>query len=308
MTDYADWGALAALQTFITNLNLASQTLQATATEIADEIEATGVPLLGAPAELYDTTSYILNAAGTNVVIDNASSAALTDMSGYLSYDISIGQQCNTSSTVPFITYRLDWFADSAGSYLMWQEYWTVPSASNESLFSWGTGPVRGHYLQVAVTNEDATYSQTISQLILLGNSRPAPEPTSDWRSTVITSRTVPGYTVPTAGLSADGMVGWWTGTLAASASRALVSSMYFGTVLLGWTVTGTSPDVNIQPQVFLTTHGVADIGELIPATGSTTSGTTELSISRSPVILALTNESATNSADYVLSAVAVPR
>ena len=45
--DYPDWGALAALQTFITNLNLASQTLQATATEIADAIASAGTVVTG---------------------------------------------------------------------------------------------------------------------------------------------------------------------------------------------------------------------------------------------------------------------
>ena len=143
-TDYPDWGALAALQTFITNLNLASQTLQATATEIAAEIEATGVPLLGNPVELYAQSSVVLAAGASNQVLDNTSSAALTPMGGYLAYDVSIGQTCNASSGAPFITYRLDWFADNSTNYLMWQEYWTIPSASNLELFSWGTGPVRG--------------------------------------------------------------------------------------------------------------------------------------------------------------------
>ena len=307
-TDYPDWGALAALQTFITDLNLASSTLQATAAQIAAEIAATGVPLLGNPVELYAQSSVVLAAGASNQVLDNTSSAALTPMGGYLAYDVSIGQTCNASSGAPFITYRLDWFADNSTNYLMWQEYWTIPSASNLELFSWGTGPVRGAYLQVAVTNEDGTYSNEINSFVMYGNSRPAPEATSDWRSTVISSRNIPGYTVPTSGLSADGVLGAFSGSLSAGLSRNLIASGYFGQCLLGFTVAGTSPSLTVQPAAYLTGHGITDIDQYYVPGPTALGGSAPINLPRSPLILQLTNNNASNSVTYAISAVTVPR
>lgn len=42
--DYSDWGGLQTLQSFLTSLNLASQSLQASANDIASAIASAGVP------------------------------------------------------------------------------------------------------------------------------------------------------------------------------------------------------------------------------------------------------------------------
>jgi len=307
-TDYPDWGALAALQTFITNLNLASQTLQATATEIADEIAATGVPLLGNPVELYNTTSYTLAAGASATVIYNAYGQTLAPMSDYLSYDISVSALCDASSADPFVTLRLDWFANDTTDYLLWREYWTLPAASNTAIFSWGSGPVRGAYLQVLLTNEDATYTQNIGQLVLYGNSRPAPEATPDWRSNVISGLTVPGYTVPNTGLAPMGAPGYFSGSLAKSASLSLIAGIYYGEVNLQVTVTGTSPDLAVTPSTFMTGHGVQQISGTFNVGTEADSQSAQYWSPSGPLIIALTNENASDSVSYVITLVSVPR
>jgi len=302
--DYPDWGALAALQTFITDLNLASSTLQATASQIADEIAATGVPLIGAPVALYNTGYTVISAGASDQVIDNAAGSGMTAMSQYLSFDLHANQTCGYLNTVPFATYTLHWYADSAGDYELYRETWTTSledSGAGTNLV--GSGPVRGAYLQVTVTNESGSYSFNINALYLYGNSRPAPEPVTDL-FTYPTQLATPGFTVCTAGVGTDGLVGYWAGTLAASGTVNLLAGLKFGQLFMGVIASGTSPALTVQPQAFVTGAGLTDTGQ--SATYDATPGSLYVNAIRSPTVLALTNTNGSDSVNYKIALVAV--
>jgi len=307
VTDYADWGALAALQAFITDLNLASQTLQATATQIADEIEATGVPLLGQPSELYSAGSLAVAAGASGQVIDNSSSAAVTDMAGYLSYDVHIRAESNASSSSPFLTFTLGWYGDAAATLPMNRETWTMPcNSANGGTSVIGTGPVRGGYLQVSVTNEDATYGQTIAGLQLYGNSRPAPEPVADWRTYPI-DVSVPGYTVPTYGQNVDGILGIFPGlVIAHGTTDYLLCGLFNGTASANFVVTdGTSPEFTITQVALISGAGIQALGDALAVTGNTSVVSYG---ARTPIIYEVENTSASNSVTLDVSVVAASR
>jgi len=306
-TDYPDWGALAALQTFITNLNLASQTLQATAAEIAAEIAATGVPLLGNPVALYNATVISVPAATTGQNIDNESSGTVTAMGSYLSYDVCIAAECNASSTVPFLVFDLIWYVSSSGDNVSYAERWIVPaSSSGATLFIYGTGPVHGAYLQIQVSNHDPSYAATIEKILLYGNSRPSPEPRPDWRCEYA-GNTVPGYTIPQQGANRDGVLGYWAGTLAADATATLLCGLYNGQVALSAGVSGTSPDLQVTPQGYLQGTSVVDVWQQYQVGTEADQFSTLLYVPRTPLILALSNQNASDSVTYNLQVVAAP-
>ena len=306
-TDYPDWGALAALQTFITNLNLASQTLQATAAEIADEIEATGIPLLGNPTGLWTTVSNLNVPAGASqqLIADDAGSD-YASVSEYLSYDAWIQASCTSGSAAPFLTFFIYWYATAAASFPLWIEKWTCPFGTSLAPQVIATGPIRGAYMAIGVTNEDASNAFTINKLKVYGNSRPAPEPEPDWRNTLIASA-VPGFTVPSAGANTDGVVGYFTGTLAASATASLLCGLYNGPLLISVTVSGTSPDLAVAPQCYISGTGLKSIYQVLNVGTEADSQSFTLNAPRSPVVLALTNDNASDSVTYTITAVAAP-
>ena len=302
--DYPDWGALAALQTFITDLNLASSTLQATAAEIAAEIAATGIPLLGNPIQQYDTAGPVTIAAHPSVeTVTDVNGKAQSPMSGYLSYDMSFALEGNASSAGPFCEVIFSWYADSAGANLLYEEVWVIPMSSGTASTVWGTGPVRGAYLQVVMISQDATYTATLTNFLLYGNSRPAPESTADWRMN-LNGATVPGFTTPSAGRNFDGMIGYFSGTLAASDTVSLMCSLAFGQLFMGVECSGTSPALTVQPQAFLAGSGQVITGQ--SATYDASPGSLYVNAIRSPTILALTNTNAADSVTYKIALVAV--
>jgi hypothetical protein len=303
--DYQDWGALAALQTFITDLNLASQTLQATAEQIAAEIAATGVPLLGNPAELYSQASLAVTAGASGQVIDNTASAALTAMGGYLSYDVAITPKNTGSATTPFVTMTLSWYGDAAGSVLIYQEMWTVPAASSGAYYVIGSGPVRGAYLQVTVTNEDATHGQQLAAFALYGNSRPAPEPEPAWFTVPSGSPAVTGYTLTDSGHTTDGMLLHYHGNLTAGSSVNLLGALYFGQQGLDVSVSGTSPSLSVSPQAYVSGKGLVDIwASFVVGTEADTSQQL-IYTPRSPLVLNLVNNNASNGVTFTIAVVA---
>jgi len=349
-TDYADWGGLDALQQFLTSLNLAVQSdqataaaigsavgtavgdlnlavqadqataaqiasaisglglatasLQATATQIADELAAVGIPLLGNPAAIYSNTNNLnVPAAAAGQVIAPDAGGSVVSMGNYLSYDLFTDPACNAASTAPFLTFDLWWYLDSGGNFLSYAERWTVPTGTANEPYTLGTGPVRGAYLKVSVSNEDATYAQTIGKFKLYGNSRPAPEPVSDWQ-TVFNAATIPGFTHAAAGDTRDGLVGYWTGTLAASGTVKLIAGLKFGQLFLGVIASGTSPALLVQPQAYIHGNGLLDTGQ--SATYNANPGSLYVNNPRSPAVLALTNTNASNSVTYTIALVAV--
>jgi len=305
--DYPDWGALQAMQTFITDLNLASQTLQATAAQIAAEIAETGVPLLAGPAILYHLTSSLnVPASASGQVIDNSSGGGTTDMSGYLSYDIHLQLTGSSPSSNPWLTFVLHWYDDLTHGIEVYNETWTCPVSNSGSSYIFGTGPVRGAALKLIVTNPDTVNAVTIAGCDLVFGSRPAPEQSSDWRNTTL-NNPVSGYTLPTAGQNFDGIMAYFSGSLAESGTAALLAGMFNGPVLISVTVSGTSPSLRIQPQAFAAGYEVVDIAQYIVPGPSTDSQSYTINVPRAPLILALTNNNAADSVTYSITCVAAP-
>jgi len=303
-TDYPDWGALAALQDFITNLDLASSTLQATASQIADEIQTTGIPLLGQPSQLYSAVNVSVPAATSGQVIDNNSSAAVQAMGDYLSYDVQIQAKSESATTWPFMTIALNWYGDSAATILLYQETWVLPCWSTGSMVVIGSGPVRGGYLQVTATNEDPSDAQLISRLYLYGNSRPAPEPKSDWRS-VGTEYGVPEYLSTSAGASTDDVLGVFTGSIPASSVTKLLCNLYNGFAFVTLEFSGTSPAFTYQPLIYITgTQALTQVGGPVSHTAAVTDQQ-NWATPRSPLIIHISNTSASNSLTYAVTAIA---
>lgn len=303
--DYADWGALAALQTFITNLNLASQTLQATAAEIAAEIAETGVPLLAAPVALYNNGEHTIAAGVTGYAVPNTASETITSMAGYLSYELQVSLTVDSTADVPFVTYHLSWYGDSAGDYLLYRETWTIPGSSNAALVTLGTGPVKGAYLEITVDNESSAHSQYIDSFWLYGNARPSPGREPDWRTLISSGYTVPNYVTPTQGNNTDGILGIFPSvTIAASGTEYLLFGMFNGQANITFIIdAGTSPSYQVTQYAQIAGYRANTIGESLVYT--TQAGFTANS-ARSPLILQVTNKNASNSITLYVTGVIV--
>lgn len=250
-----------------------------------------GVPLLGAPENLAMTGSGVI-AAGASQVAVPLNSANINAMGNFLSYEMHLRATCNGASTVPFLTFLLTWYQDLAGTVPLYRERWTIAvNALSGGTSIFATGPVRGAYLGVTVTNQDGTNSQTINGMQFTFSSRPCPSLQPDWR-TVNPNATIPGYTPPTHGNSDDGVLGLFSiANLAANATVNLVFGLFNGQSELVTTVTaGTSPNLQCVPSAFIDGLGVPGAIDAPFTLTSTSSARVNVSIPRSNLILVCTN------------------
>lgn len=297
-TDYPDWmgtGQLVADG----NSPLAKQIAAYLATGNPTGLPG-GVPLLGAPENLSMTGTGVI-AAGANQVAVPLNSANINNVGGFLSYYVHIRATCNSASTVPFLTYILTWYQDSAGSVPLYRERWTLAqNALSGGTSVFGVGPVRGAYLGVTCTNQDTVNSQTINGMQFTFSSRPSPSLQPDWR-TVNPTSSIPGYTVPGHGNSDDGVLGLFAiASLAASTTDNCVFGLFNGQAQLTVTVTaGTSPNFTCFPAAFLDGTPVPEvIGEPL-SFNAVGSATETLFLPRSNLILQCENLSASNAITF---------
>lgn len=274
------------------------QTPQANATAIS----ITGVPLLANPASLYSVSSQVVT-AGASATLNNAASSASTYVGGYLSYELRIALTVNALSLNPFMAFTLAW-TDTPGGNVLYREEWIIPGNSAGSLECVGTGPVRANYLTVSVTNEDASNSMTITQFVLYGNSRPAVNINPDLRNT-INAAAPPTFVTSAAGRNWDGVIGWFSSTLAASGTRTLMAGLYNGPVIVAITVAGTGPSLSVAPQAWIPGQGLGQIGQSVVVGTSALSQQLQVNCPRSPLVLALTNNNGTNAVTYTISVIA---
>jgi len=233
--DYPDWGALQAMQTFITDLNLASQTLQATAAQIADEISDTGTPLLHGTAILDAHTAY-------TVAAESYESPFYTFQKP--GYNITVSASISGSATIPFIRARMIWWATTAGADQIAEEDWYIPATSSGTVNIYGKGPVKGQALTLQLYNYDPSYTATVTVDLLNTTQHIARD---DWRTDRPAS--VPGFTAapadPFAGVLALASVV----SLGAGDTSTLLLPLYAGAALLNVTQSGgRSVTVNVYP------------------------------------------------------------
>jgi len=209
VADYADWGGLAELQSFLTGLGLAVQTDQATAAAIgtavgdavaaldlavaADQatasaisasIAAAGVPLLHGYSLVTNNTTWTAGAAGSYF------SGVYTLPSPAYQFAIQANIS-SASSTIPFPRVSLSFFtAASSGVKVDEVDFYLPATESGGSYWIYGRGPAITPYVQVGVNNPDPTYA--LSGQYVLGSSS-LQIARHDFRSAP--AGTVPGYT-----------------------------------------------------------------------------------------------------------------
>ena len=210
VADYADWGGLSELQSFLTGLGLAVQTDQATAAAIgtavgdavaaldlavaADQatasaisasIAAAGVPLLHGYQLVENDTTWTAGAAGSYF------SGVYTLPSPAYQFAIQVTIS-SASATIPFPRIGLSFFTAASSGVKVDEADFYIPATSSGDYWIYGAGPAITPYVQVGIKNLDPTY--TLSGQYLIGSST-IPRSRHDWRS--LPGGTVPGYTQP---------------------------------------------------------------------------------------------------------------
>lgn len=213
--------------------------------QIAAQIAAAGVPLIGAPVLQYLVQGQTV-APGAQAILQTTGGAGLAMDTGALSYDLL--WQCNAGggSTFPFLQVDLFWF-NSAGIRAVGQETWVIPmAAAAGSLQIRGSGPVRGQTLQVNVTNLD-TVAATITTFELFTSSRL--QGVSNWQCPAPRGTQVPpGFTPWSAGAGFDATLGMLNqATLAAPSSQSYVLGMFAGRAQIRAKATGATSATSVN-------------------------------------------------------------
>jgi hypothetical protein len=227
-------------------------------------------------------------------------------MSGYQSYEVTFTIAGSASSTTPFTQVNFAWFADPVGVTQLAEEIWSIGIPSGSGVTVYGSGPVKAAYLQICLINQDASFTQTLTNFVMVLNTRSYPAGYPDWH-TVKTSSAIPGYTSPTAGNIFDGVLGYWTGSVPASGTVSLMGSLFNGAVQVGVSVSGTSPELQVQPEAYIAGYGIVNIDQFFVVGTNANSESWTTNWPRCPVIMKLTNNSATNSVTYGITAIAAP-
>jgi hypothetical protein len=279
------------------------QTPQAHATAIAN----TGVPLLANPVEEYGATAITVPPGTIGQIIQNLAATDGTDLSGYLSYEIRLLAESNAASAAPFLQVDFEWYGDAALTQLLYRDEWYITcgdTAAGPTVY--GTGPVRGGYLQITVGNIDTVNAITITDMYVYLNSRPAPFMQPDWR-TAKANAPVPGYSVPGYGDNFDGLLGQVNnGLITAGGTVSWIFGLFNGVCDLSLEATGTAPNVMVQPNWYSPhTAGLVPLGPPVTLTGATLAALMTLALPRYPLIVTVTELGGIHSASIFISAIA---
>lgn len=152
---------------------------------------------------IYETlskaSSSITIAAGqtvTLVPITPSANAGFAIIQG-LSYELVIGSQASSGSTVPFDSVTLDFYEEDDPDAVSFKPVtWDIPSGQSGSTGPTsisGSGPLRGQFMSVTVKNND-TVPHSIN-MVLLATSRTSD--VHDWQWDAASSPPIPGFTLP---------------------------------------------------------------------------------------------------------------
>jgi len=253
---------------------------------------------------LYNTsTTFYVPAAGS-LPVDNANGDAITFVGSYQSYEIWFKTAISYMATKPFLTVTLHWYADPSGVFEMYRETWTTPCEdTGAGISTIGQGPCRSAYLSITLLNEDPAQQVIVYDFFLTATARPCPMLQPDFRNYPL-DLTVPQYLVPSAGGNVDGILGIFSGTLAASSSTKLLCGLYNGSIEIAYNISGTSPDLIATPYAYVSQSGLQPIAPFLGFT-SILSASQQVSAPRGPIVIELTNNSAANSVNYAISVIA---
>lgn len=220
-----------------------------------------GVPLLGAPALLYNYSVTAPANTGTTGILTQNGGAAVVNMGNYLSYDIDVVVQCNAAEPSPFVLWHFDWCLDAAGTVVAYSEAWGQPcSAAGQRMF--GNGPVRAQYLKVSVGTTGSTNSFNINNFQLMATSRPYVGDNPDFRTNAPTA--LPGFASNGLGANiGDGVLGGVTGAannLPANSTTLYCSGLYAGGVNVNILPPVALANVTYTPMIWLPGIGLVQI------------------------------------------------
>jgi len=230
VADYADWGGLTELQNFLTSLNLAVQSDQATAaaigTAVGSAISALDLAVQADQATAAQIASAIsaldlalaANQATDTQIADAIAAAGVPLLHGYQlvendttwtagaagsyfsgvytlpspAYQFAIQVTISSASaTIPFPRVSLSFFSAASSGVKVDEVDFYIPATSSGTYWIYGAGPAITPYVQVGVNNPDPAY--TLSGQYVLGSST-LQRNRHDWRSAP--GGTVPGYTL----------------------------------------------------------------------------------------------------------------
>lgn len=208
----------------------------------ADQIAATGVPLLTKSTLLY-------RQAIVNLGAGQSASTGVLPVS-QIGYEVLVSAQTGAASANPFARVALQW-TDSTTEFIVATDTFVMPMATDAGGFTViGRGPTKADELNITVTNFDTTTAPVIA-LTALANSRVYPADQWRWAGTADAGRTVPGYAL--AALNPDETVLGFVGGISLGAGAAgtwLFGMSPGGPVQLSYNFAGVTP-ANIRVHVF---------------------------------------------------------
>lgn len=192
----------------------------------AEQIAATGVPLLTAAAVVDRQIGQVIAAGATLIGTEEVFSQ--------IGYEMTVQAQCSAASATPFVSVNLLW-EEGAFNTLIDTDTFIVPCSSNVNTFTvLGKGPSKADRCTVSILNLDSAHSVTVSYT-LMQNSRVYDRDRWHWYNGAVNLAAVPGFVLPTvpADESVLGMVGGQVIGAGASTTAALFG-MYDGLIGVG--------------------------------------------------------------------------
>jgi hypothetical protein len=262
--------------------------------------------------ELVVTQSSVLTLpAGKYTVITpvNPSPVAGFASADYLSYEIVMGLEAGTGSTIPF-----------ASVYISWYDYdqvtqeqipvdtvrIVVPMGANGDpngpAVITGRGPMRGGYMRIEIHNQD-TVNASLAYLQGAGTSRTIHK--DNWSWDIEKSPAIPGYTLGSGGDHSLVIGRIVSQTIPAGSSFSAMYGLSAGEVYLREHVSGLTTDqcefdIQVLPP---TLWGAQDIHRAF--LGATTENEIIIALPRAPILMTITNNS-TSQATVDMSMIAI--
>lgn len=198
----------------------------------ADQIAATGVPLLTLSNRLYQQATPNVGHGATA----GSGHLAVTQ----IGYEILLNVQFGAGTANPFCQVDLVWVDTVTGFTIAHDTYYVPGATISGGFLTVGKGPTKANQLDVNVTNLDSVNPVTLG-VTVLQNSRVYPTDVWRWRNDVDAGLTVPGNTLPS--LPADtaclGVVN--SANIPASTNVAWMGGMAPGDLVSFCFVTGSS-------------------------------------------------------------------
>lgn len=156
---------------------------------LAQQVAATGVPLLQKASVLYNDLG--------RVILGGGSFTEVTKLITQPGYTISVNVQFPAAATIPFVEVRLVWEDQATVSQMNTDTFICAGNTAGAGLTTFLTGRCKGDELSVALVNLDPAQSATIT-LIAAQDSVVRTRDEARWNTLAAAGTTVPGYTLAT--------------------------------------------------------------------------------------------------------------